>query len=76
MARVLACDDERHIVRLIPVNLERQGYAVQILQDHCKNLDQLRSGAFDNLIMDGDFTDPTTNNLAKAKGEDPSLMNL
>ena len=26
--KVLVCDDERHIVRLIQVNLERQGYTV------------------------------------------------
>ncbi len=26
---VLVCDDERHVVRLLQVNLERQGYSVQ-----------------------------------------------
>lgn len=32
-SRVLVCDDERHILRLIQVNLERQGYQVDCAVD-------------------------------------------
>ncbi len=33
MKKILVVDDERHIVRLIQVNLERQGYQVVTAHD-------------------------------------------
>jgi DNA-binding response OmpR family regulator len=55
MQRVLVCDDERHIVRLAQVNLERQGHEV----DTCTNADdclaKLRTGTFDLLVVDSDM---------------------
>jgi len=35
--KILVCDDERHIVRLIQVNLERQGYTVTTAFDGKKD---------------------------------------
>ncbi len=39
--RVLVCDGERHIVRLVQVNLERQGYEVTCAFDYRRALDLL-----------------------------------
>jgi two-component system alkaline phosphatase synthesis response regulator PhoP/two-component system response regulator VicR len=41
--KVLVCDDERHIVRLIQVNLERQGYEVVTAYDGKEGLEKIRS---------------------------------
>jgi len=40
---VLVCDDERHIVRLIQVNLERMGYNVITAYDGREALEKLRT---------------------------------
>jgi len=41
--KILVCDDERHIVRLIQVNLERQGYQVVTAYDGKEGLEKVRS---------------------------------
>jgi two-component system alkaline phosphatase synthesis response regulator PhoP/two-component system response regulator VicR len=41
--RVLVCDGERHVVRLLQVNLERQGYAVTCAFDCRSALDLLET---------------------------------
>jgi two-component system alkaline phosphatase synthesis response regulator PhoP/two-component system response regulator VicR len=41
--KILVCDDERHIVRLIQVNLERQGYEVVTAFDGKEGLEKIRS---------------------------------
>jgi len=50
--RVLVADDERHIVRLIQVNLERQGYEVTTVSDGREALAQLEAADFDLAILD------------------------
>lgn len=40
---VLVCDDERHIVRLIQVNLERMGYSVVTAYDGREALEKLKN---------------------------------
>ena len=40
---VLVCDDERHIVRLIQVNLERMGYRVVTAADGREALERLKT---------------------------------
>ena len=57
MPRVLVCDDERHIVRLIQVNLERQGYEVEFCSTVNDCLAKLRVGAFDLVVVDSDMPD-------------------
>ena len=57
MQRVLVCDDERHIVRLIQVNLERQGHNVDTCGPADECLAKLRTGAFDLLVVDSDMPD-------------------
>ena len=50
--KVLVCDDERHIVRLIQVNLERQGYQVITAFDGKEGLEKVRSEKPDLLVLD------------------------
>ena len=41
--RVLVVDDERHIVRLVQVNLERQGYEVLTAYDGVECLEKAKA---------------------------------
>lgn len=50
--KVLVCDDERHIVRLIQVNLERQGYTVVTAYDGKEGLEKIRSEKPDLVVLD------------------------
>jgi two-component system alkaline phosphatase synthesis response regulator PhoP/two-component system response regulator VicR len=51
-AKILVCDDERHIVRLIQVNLERQGYTVVTAFDGKEGLEKVRSEKPNLLVLD------------------------
>lgn len=50
--KVLVCDDERHIVRLIQVNLERQGYTVVTAFDGKEGLEKIRAEKPDLVVLD------------------------
>lgn len=50
--RVLVCNDERHIVRLIQVNLQRQGYEVACACSGEEAVAMLERQAFDLVILD------------------------
>ena len=50
--KILVCDDERHIVRLIQVNLERQGYQVTTAFDGKEGLEKIRSEKPDLVVLD------------------------
>lgn len=50
--KVLVCDDERHIVRLIQVNLERQGYLVVTAFDGKEGLEKIRSEKPGLVVLD------------------------
>ncbi|MEJ5170424.1 MAG: response regulator [Fimbriimonadales bacterium] len=50
--KVLVCDDERHIVRLIQVNLERQGFQVVTAFDGKEGLEKVRSEKPDIVVLD------------------------
>lgn len=50
--KILVCDDERHIVRLIQVNLEKQGYTVVTAFDGKEGLEKVRSEKPDLLVLD------------------------
>src|SRR5580693_5093293 len=50
--KVLVCDDERHIVRLIQVNLERQGYEVVTAFDGKEGLEKIRSEKPNLVVLD------------------------
>ncbi|HWD40402.1 MAG TPA: response regulator [Fimbriimonas sp.] len=50
--KVLVCDDERHIVRLIQVNLERHGYTVVTAFDGKEGLEKIRSEKPNAIVLD------------------------
>lgn len=50
--KVLVCDDERHIVRLIQVNLERQGYNVVTAFDGKEGLEKIQSEKPNVVVLD------------------------
>jgi two-component system alkaline phosphatase synthesis response regulator PhoP/two-component system response regulator VicR len=51
-SKILVCDDERHIVRLIQVNLERQGYTVVTAYDGKEGLEKVKAEKPDLLVLD------------------------
>lgn len=50
--RVLVVDDERHIVRLVQVNLERQGYEVLTAYDGVECLEKAKAERPDLIVLD------------------------
>lgn len=56
--RVLVCDDERHVARLLQVNLERQGHTVACAFDGDEAIRLIESAesfdlpAFDKVVLD------------------------
>jgi len=49
---ILVVDDERHIVRLVQVNLERAGYEVATAYDGVEAIEAVQSELPDMIIMD------------------------
>ena len=53
MARkILVVDDERHIVRLVQVNLERAGYEVAVAYDGIEALEKVAADKPDMVVLD------------------------
>jgi len=50
--KILAVDDEKHIVRLVQVNLERQGYEVVTANDGKEALEKVESEHPDLVVLD------------------------
>lgn len=50
--KILACDDEKHIVRLVQVNLERAGFDVITANDGKEALEKIRHNNPDLVILD------------------------
>ena len=50
--RILVVDDEKHIVRLVQINLERQGYEVVAAYDGREGMERLREQRPDLIILD------------------------
>ena len=50
--KILACDDEKHIVRLVQVNLERAGYTVVTANDGKEALQKVEEENPDLVVLD------------------------
>ena len=50
--KILAVDDERHIVRLVEVNLQRAGYEVVTAYDGREALEKVKAEAPDLVVLD------------------------
>ncbi len=74
--RILAVDDERHIVRLIQVNLERAGFDVVTANDGAQALEMVAAEKPDLIVLD--WMMPQLNGmetLKRLKG-DPETENI
>src|SRR5437870_4656154 len=74
--RVLAVDDERHIVRLIQVNLERQGYEVITAFDGKEALKKARSQLPDLIVLDVMMPHLDGFEVLKALKQDPETRSI
>ncbi len=71
---ILVCDDERHILRLLEVNLKRQGHKVFLAADGTAALQELKRSQIDILLLDETLTCPSAqevlNDMAGIPGSD------
>lgn len=74
--KVLVCDDERHIVRLIQVNLERQGYNVVTAFDGKEGLEKIRSEKPNLVVLDVMMPYMDGFEVLKALRREPETENL
>jgi two-component system, OmpR family, alkaline phosphatase synthesis response regulator PhoP len=49
---VLVADDEKHVARLVQVNLERLGHKVELVHDGQEALDVILTGDYDVVVLD------------------------
>ena len=76
MPRILAVDDEPNIVRLIQVNLERQGYQVETANNGVQALAKIRDNRPDLLVSDVMMPEMGGFELLKNIRMDPALADL
>ena len=69
-------DDEPHIVRLIQVNLERQGYQVETANNGAQALAKIRESRPDLLVSDVMMPEMDGFELLANVRRDPMLMDL
>jgi two-component system, OmpR family, alkaline phosphatase synthesis response regulator PhoP len=50
--RILAADDEKHILRLIQINMERNGYEVELANDGREALERIAVNPPDMILLD------------------------
>ena len=76
MPRILAVDDEPNIVRLIQVNLMRQGYQVETANNGVEALAKIRESMPDLLVSDVMMPEMGGFELLKNIRMDPALKDL
>ena len=74
--RILVCDDERHILRLLEVNLKRQGYTVYLAADGETALRELARTPIDMLVIDATLTCPSADEVLTRMRELPNCENV
>lgn len=76
MPRILAVDDEPNIVRLIQVNLERDGYTVETANNGAQALAKIRQNRPDLLVSDVMMPEMDGFELLANVRRDPMLADL
>ncbi len=77
MARkILTCDDEKHIVRLIQVNLERQGYDVITAYNGAECLEKVASDRPDLIVLDVMMPEMTGFEVLEALKKNPDTAEI
>ena len=74
--KVLVCDDERHIVRLIQVNLKRQGHEVITASTGAECLAKARSEKPDLVVLDITLPDIDGYEVRKQLLDDPETEHI
>ncbi len=76
MPRILAVDDEPNIVRLIQVNLEREGYTVETANNGAQALAKIKANRPDLLVSDVMMPEMDGFELLANVRRDPALADL
>jgi len=76
MPRVLVVDDEINIVRLIQVNLERQGYQVETANNGAQALAKIKESRPDLLVSDVMMPEMDGFELLRHVRDEPDLADL
>lgn len=74
--KILVCDDERHIVRLIQINLEKNGYQVVTAYDGKEGLEKIKSEKPSLVVLDVMMPYMDGFEVLKNLRKDPEFENL
>lgn len=74
--KILTCDDEKHIVRLIQVNLERQGYEVITAYNGVECLEKVKEEHPDLIVLDVMMPEMTGFEVLEALKKDPETESI
>jgi len=74
--KILVCDDERHIVRLIQVNLEKQGYQVVTAYDGKEGLEKIKAEKPNLVVLDVMMSYMDGFEVLKNLRREPDFMDL
>jgi two-component system, OmpR family, alkaline phosphatase synthesis response regulator PhoP len=75
-SKILVCSDEWHIVRLIQVNLERQGYGAGPARSGVEAIRLMTDEPFDLVILDPDIPGMNADEVRAWIREQPQLAHL
>ena len=74
--KILTCDDEKHIVRLIQVNLERQGYEVITAYNGVECLEKVKEDRPDLIVLDVMMPEMTGFEVLEKLKNDPETESI
>lgn len=74
--KILTCDDEKHIVRLIQVNLERQGYEVITAYNGKECLEKVEAEHPDLIVLDVMMPEMTGFEVLEVLKKNPETENI
>lgn len=74
--KILTCDDEKHIVRLIQVNLERQGYEVITAFNGAECLELVAADHPDLIVLDVMMPEMTGFEVLEALKKNPETAEI
>jgi two-component system alkaline phosphatase synthesis response regulator PhoP len=74
--KILTCDDEKNIVRLIQVNLERQGYEVVTAYNGRECLEKVASDKPDLIVLDLMMPEMTGFEVLEELKKNPETQNI
>lgn len=74
--KILTCDDEKHIVRLIQVNLERQGYEVITAFNGAECLELVAAARPDLIVLDVMMPEMTGFEVLEALKKNPETAEI